>query len=86
MRTINYKFIVDFEYFLRNRKPVDHQKTCKIIKRFRKVVGLAQKLDWLKIDSFRNYHIKFKRVEMGFLEPDEQKCWDIRHFRLLKFI
>lgn len=62
------------------------KKTCKIIERFRKVVGLAQKLDWLKIDPFRNYHIKFKRVEMGFLEPDEQKCWDIRHLRLLKFI
>lgn len=42
------------------------------------MVGLAQKLDWLKIDTFRNYHIKFKKVKMGYLEPDEQKCWDIR--------
>lgn len=88
LRTINYKFIVDFEYFLRNRKPVDHQKpmqnngVMKHIERFRKVVGLAQKLDWIKIDPFRNYQIKFKKVEMGYLEPDELQKIEATKFKL----
>ena len=88
LRTINYKFIVDFEYFLRNRKPVDHQKpmqnngVMKHIERFRKVVGLAQKLDWLKIDPFRNYQIKFKKVETGYLEPDELQKIEETKFKL----
>ena len=88
LRAINYKFITDFEYFLRNRKPVDHQKpmqnngVMKHIERFRKVIGLAQKLDWLKIDPFRNYQIKFKKVEMGYLEPDELQKIEGTKFKL----
>ena len=88
LRVINYKFITDFEYFLRNRRPTDHQKpmqnngVMKHIERFRKVVGLAQRLDWLKIDPFRNYQIKFKKVEMGYLEPDELQKIETTKFKL----
>lgn len=88
LRAINYKFITDFEYFLRNRKPTDHQKplqnngVMKHIERFRKVIGLAQNLDWLKSDPFRNYQIKFKKVEMGYLEPDELQKIEGTKFKL----
>lgn len=88
LKAINYKFITDFEYFLRNRKPVDHQKpmqnngVMKHIERFRKVINLAQKLDWLKIDPFRSYQIKFKKVEVGYLEPDELKRIENAVFKL----
>ena len=88
LRTINFKFITDFEYFLRNRKPIDHQKplqnngVMKHIERFRKVINLAQKLDWLKVDPFRNYQIKFKKVEVGYLEPDELQRIESAVFKL----
>lgn len=88
LKAINYKFITDFEYFLRNRKPVDHQKpmqnngVMKHIERFRKVINLAQNLDWLKTDPFRNYQIKFKKVEVGYLEPDELKKIENAVFKL----
>ena len=88
LRKINYKMVADFEYFLRNRKPTDHQKpmqnngVMKHIERFRKVVGLAQKLDWLKSDPFRNYQIKFKKVERGYLEPDELQKIEGTKFKL----
>jgi len=73
LKAINYQFITDFEYFLRNRKPVDHQKpmqnngVMKHIERFRKVINLAQKLDWLKTDPFRNYQIKSITAKSGWL-------------------
>ena len=88
LRSINYKFITDFEYFLRNRKPTDHQKplqnngVMKHIERFRKVVNLAQKLDWMKIDPFRNYQIKFKKVEIGYLQPDELERIEKAKFKI----
>lgn len=77
LRKINYKFITDFEYFLRNRQPVDHQMPMqnnggmKHIQRLRKVVRLAQKLDWIKNDPFSHYEIKFKKTDRGHLEADE---------------
>ena len=88
LRAINYKFITDFEYFLRNRKPTDHQKpmqnngVMKHIERFRKVINLAQNLDWPKIAPFRNYQIKFKKVEVGYLEPDELQRMENTIFKL----
>ena len=54
----------------------------KHIERFRKVINLAQKLDWLKIDPFRNYQIKFKKVEVGYLEQDELKRIENAVFKL----
>ncbi|MCW0481435.1 site-specific integrase [Gaoshiqia sediminis] len=88
LRKINYKFITDFEYFLRTRKPVDHQKpmqnngVMKHIERFRVVVRLALKLDWIKTDPFRSYQIKFKKVERGFLEADELLKIEETEFKL----
>ena len=88
LRKINYKFVTDFEYFLRKRIPTDHQKpmqnngVMKHIERFRKVVGLAQKLDWLKSDPFRNYQIRFKKVERGYLESDELQKIEGTKFKL----
>ena len=74
---INYKFISEFEYFLRKRKPTDHQRpldnngVMKHIERFRKVVKLAKRLEWINKDPFENYQIKFKKFNRDYLEPDE---------------
>ncbi|MBC7487014.1 MAG: phage integrase SAM-like domain-containing protein, partial [Cytophagaceae bacterium] len=46
---LNYKFIKDFELFLKSHKPKDHQKPCgqntamKHIERFRKIMNMAVK-------------------------------------------
>ena len=88
LRKINYKLITEFEYFLRKRKPVDHQKpmqnngVMKHIERFRVVVKLAVKLDWITTDPFRNYQIKFRKVERGFLEADELVKIEEAEFKL----
>ena len=57
---INYQFITDFEYFLRNRQPTDHQQTLnnngvmKHVERLRKMVKLARKLEWITKNPFEN--------------------------------
>jgi integrase len=85
---VNFKFITEFEYFLRRRIPTDHQKpmqnngVMKHVERFRKVVNLAQKLDWINIDPFKNYQIKFKKVDRGYLEPDELQRIEETKFKL----
>ncbi len=74
---LNYKFIQDFEVFLRNHQPVDHQKPLttngimKHLERFKKMINLACKIEWLYRDPFEKYQLKFDRVEKDFLTADE---------------
>ncbi|MFS2187187.1 site-specific integrase [Mucilaginibacter sp. Mucisp84] len=74
---IDYKFIIDFETYLRNYKPKDHQKplnnngVMKHLIRLRKMTTLALKLTWISRDPFKNYKFRYKKVETAFLTNAE---------------
>lgn len=69
LNEINYKFIADFETFLRKHESKDHQKKMKnngVMKhliRLRKMTNLAIKLEWMINDPFKNYKIRHEKVE-----------------------
>ena len=58
---LNYKFIADFEIFLYNHKPADHQRpmdtngVLKHLVRLKKMVNLAISLSWLDKDPFKGF-------------------------------
>lgn len=74
---IDYRFIIDFETFLRNHKPIDHQKplnnngVMKHLIRLRKMTTLALKLTWIAKAPFKNYKFRYKKVETAFLNQTE---------------
>jgi site-specific recombinase XerD len=74
---IDYRFIIDFETFLRNHQPKDHQKplnnngVMKHLIRLRKMTTLALKLTWIAKDPFKNYKFRYKKVETAFLTNAE---------------
>ena len=74
---IDYKFIIDFETYLRNHQPKDHQKplnnngVMKHLIRLRKMTTLALKLTWIAKDPFKNYKFRYKKVETAFLTNAE---------------
>ncbi|MDA9555663.1 site-specific integrase [Pelobium sp.] len=74
---LNYEFITHFEYFLRKHQPVDHQKgmtnngVMKHLERFRKVIRLSVKMEWLDKDPFVMFKLKMNKVERGFLTKEE---------------
>lgn len=74
---LNYRFILDFENFLNNHKPADHQKPLnnngimKHMERLRKMVNLAVMMDWLDKDPFAKYKLRFEKVERGHLSKEE---------------
>ncbi len=74
---LNYKFITDFEYFLRTHQPIDHHKpianngVMKHIERLRKMINLAVRMEWLDKDPFAKYKQKFEKVSRGFLTQEE---------------
>jgi integrase/recombinase XerD len=76
---IDYKFIVDFETYLRSCKPADHHQpinnngVMKHLIRLRKMTTLAFKLQWISKDPFKNYKFRYKKVETAFLSTNELK-------------
>ncbi len=74
---LNYKFIVNFEEFIRTYKPKKARKTCsnngtmKHMERLMKIINLAVRMEWLEKDPFRNYKLRFVRSERNYLSERE---------------
>ncbi|MBZ4036761.1 site-specific integrase [Flavobacterium sp. 17A] len=74
---LSYKFILDFERYLFNHVPKDHQKPLnnngimKHIERLRKMINMAVKLDWLAKDPFASFKKHFDKVERECLTSRE---------------
>jgi site-specific recombinase XerD len=74
---LNYKFLADFENYLLNYIPTDHQKQIhnngimKHIERLRKMVNIAIVLDWLPKDPFASFKKHFDKVERQCLNAAE---------------
>ncbi|MCW3081709.1 site-specific integrase [Segetibacter sp.] len=77
LKDINYKFVTEFEYFLKSFKPLDHHKALsnngvmKHMERFRKMINVALKNEWLEKDPFKAYKLKFTKYERGYLSAKE---------------
>ena len=85
---LNYKFITDFEHFLRKYQPKDHHlpmgnnTVMKHIERLRKMTNLAVRLGWLDKDPFVAYRLSFKRVEREFLTQLELDTIKKKQFKI----
>ncbi len=85
---LNYKFITDFEHFLRRYKPEDHHlpmgnnTVMKHIERLRKMTHLAVRLGWIDKDPFVAYRLSFKRVEREFLTQLELDNIKKKYFKI----
>ena len=85
---LNYKFIQDFETFLRKHQPLDHQKPLtnngimKHLERFRKMINLAFRLEWIHRDPFEKFQLKYNRVAKEFLTSEELAALEQKELRL----
>lgn len=74
---LNYKFIVNFENYIRTYKPRKARKTCsnngamKHLERLMKITNLALKMEWLEKDPFRNFKLRYIRNERDYLTERE---------------
>uniref|UniRef100_UPI00404B5E36 site-specific integrase n=2 Tax=Gelidibacter sp. TaxID=2018083 RepID=UPI00404B5E36 len=84
LKQINYRFITDFEHFLRTYKPKTYRLAptnngvMKHLERLKKLLNLAQKLEWVEKDPFAKFSLKFDKVEREFL--NEQELEDILNY------
>jgi len=74
---LDYKFVIDFEIYLRQREPDKGQRACgnntvmKHIERLRKMVNIALKNDWIVKDPFVRFERHLITKDRQCLERDE---------------
>lgn len=87
---LKYKFITDFEFFLRQHVPEDHHKpmgnntVMKHIERFRKMINVAIRMEWIERDPFAAYQQKFERVEREYLSKEELVKIEYRDLKIVR--
>jgi len=86
---LNYKFIIDFERFLRAQKSMGNNTVMKHIERLRKMVSLAYKMEWIDKDPFIKFEAKYEKKGRTFLTLEElqtieNKTFGIARLQLIK--
>jgi len=85
---LTFKFITEFEIFLRNHKPTDHQRplsnngVMKHIERLRKMISMAERMEWIEKDPFAKYKLKFEKVGREFLTKEELDRLETHKFQI----
>lgn len=79
LAALDYKFILNFESFLRGHTPRHYQQqignnaVMKHIQRLRRMVTLAYQIEWTDKDPFRKFKQKLVPTHRGFLTAEELK-------------
>ena len=77
LKQINYRFITDFEHFLRDYRPKTHRPkptnngVMKHLERLKKLTNLALKMEWIDKDPFAKYSLHYKKKERDYLSENE---------------
>jgi len=85
---LSFKFLIDFENYLRSHTPTDHQRkmenntVMKHIQRLRKMVTMAYKMEWLAKDPFVKFKPTYVRNEREFLSDLELQGIIDKQFRI----
>jgi site-specific recombinase XerD len=77
LKQMSYKFIIDFEQFLRTGKsinrsqPLNNNGVMKHLERLKKMMNLALRLEWVEKDPFVRFSLKFTKHQRAFLSQSE---------------
>jgi site-specific recombinase XerD len=74
---LNFKFITDFEYFMKTEDAVKHNTALRYIRCLKKIINLAMQNEWITRNPFINYKCQYTRVNREVLNDEElQLLWD----------
>jgi len=77
LNQLSYKFIIDFENFLRSNtaqlqsRPLANNGVMKHLERLKKMINLAQNLEWIDKNPFKRFKLKFHKYQRDFLSQIE---------------
>jgi len=87
LKQLNYRFIIDFERFLRNVKDpkkqlmMSNNGVMKHLERFKKMIHLAIKLEWLVKNPFGQFQLKFDKYDRQYLSRRELELVENTYFK-----
>ena len=89
LHELNYRFITSFESFMRkdntsfdSQRPCENNTIMKHIERFRKIINMALKNEWMERDPFLQFKPKFIPNEREFLSAEELSRIESKHFSI----
>ncbi|MET6990271.1 site-specific integrase [Sediminicola arcticus] len=86
LKQLNYRFICDFEHYLRNFKNTKKQLmmtnngVMKHLERFKKIINLAIKLEWMNKNPFQQFQLKFDKYDREYLTERELHVLENIHY------
>jgi len=86
LKQLNYGFIIDFERFLRNYKNnkkelmLSNNGVMKHLERFKKMVNLAFKLEWIQKNPFNQFQLKYHKYDRVYLTERELQLLEEMEF------
>jgi integrase/recombinase XerD len=88
LEELTYKFLTEFELYLRTYEPADHHKSMgnntvmKHIERLRKIINVAVKNEWISRDPFIKFKKKFIKTQREFLTEIELESIEDKSFNI----
>ncbi len=71
LKQINYKFLVDFDAFLRKKPGLTNNGVMKHIERFKKLMNFAHSLEWIDKNPAKFFKLSYHKVDVNYLDKDE---------------
>ena len=77
LKQLNFRFITDFEHYLRTYKNskkqlmLSNNGVMKHLERFKKMINLAIKLEWMHKNPFSQFQLKYDKYDRAYLNERE---------------
>lgn len=87
LKQLNYRFITDFEYYLRNYRNAKKQLmltnngVMKHLERLKKIINLSIKLEWIIKNPFQKFQLKFDKYDRQYLTERELGLLENTYFK-----
>ena len=86
LKQLNFRFITDFEHYLRtykNKKKqlmLSNNGVMKHLERFKKMINLAIKLEWMHKNPFSQFQLKYDKYDRAYLNERELELLEDTEF------
>ena len=86
LKQLNYGFIIDFEQYLRSYRNtkknlmLTNNGVMKHLERFKKMINLAIKLEWMQKNPFNQFQLKFDKYDRAYLTERELELLEKTHY------
>lgn len=86
LKQLNFRFITDFEHYLRtykNKKKqlmLSNNGVMKHLERFKKMINLAVKLEWMHKNPFSQFQLKYNKYDRQYLNERELNLLESTEF------